>query len=258
MSSCCCSCSCSCSCGTYVGEDELDQVQRQLLCVRRIGVRARRRREPAVYGRRDGPLGLVEVVRRFRSGGSSMRMRMRSACASRGRRWRVVGHGRLMDRQLQQHNHFNLFSANSSTVREQKEQVHSPQHVPSHTCLRLTTASSRSLNDPSTLPKVPYFPLAVGMSQPPMPTTLHLPCSEPVTPSPCLRRVGPPPKNKDKNSDTSPVTLTHPCGDPAWRAPLPCTRNTLPAALSRPPCIGLGPPCALTNLKVPGSVLITS
>ena len=112
-----------------------------------------------------------------------MRIRMRSACACRGRRWRVVGHGRLMDRQLQLHNHDNLYSANVRMVREQKEQVHSPQHVPPHTCLRLTTASSRSLNDPSTLPKVPYFPLAVGMSQPPMPTTStdDPPCSEPVS-----------------------------------------------------------------------------
>jgi hypothetical protein len=39
---------------TYMGEDELDQVEGQLLCVCCIRVRARRTREPGVYRRGDG------------------------------------------------------------------------------------------------------------------------------------------------------------------------------------------------------------
>lgn len=72
---------------TYVCEDELYEVQRQLLCVRSVGVRARRRREPAVDGRSDGSLSPAEFVGDERSSGS--RVRGRAAGSFR----RAAGHG---------------------------------------------------------------------------------------------------------------------------------------------------------------------
>ena len=141
---------------TYVGQDELDQVQRQLLCVRGIGVRARRRREPGVYGRSDGPLGAVEAVR---GGGGSFRSRMRSACGGRCRR--VAGHGRLR-------NHDEV----SRKVEEGSRRAWSA--LAARASLHLPAsdygASSRFLNDP-----FPHFALARSRGcQPPMGTTASL------------------------------------------------------------------------------------
>jgi len=88
---------------------------------------------------------------------------------------------------------------------------------------------------PVTLPKVPYFPLAVGQSnrrcQRRRRTTLPAP-----SPSP-------PRWSAPKTSDAT-VALSHTCtlgGDPAWRGPY----EEYAAALSRPPCTCLPMLCPI-------------